>query len=280
METVLSIAEIALPLLYAAVFGLYARHFFRDDATTDSSEIAAHAPLYGLLATHIGYMVVRGITQGVWPLATKAEFLSLLALSITAVYALTERSGEDSQTGMFFVGIALPFQAAASLLMEPVGIEPAKVLLENPIYGIHVISLVAGFAALAVGALDAIMYILLSRQLKSHNLGLFFRRLPPLIKLEEMSRLATVAGILLLGVGLALGHFVAIYVLSDFNIWDPKIIVMDMVWAAYLVGWIVVRLRGMSGIKVGYLSLGAYFTLMVAMVLSNTVLNSFHSFHP
>lgn len=277
MSTLLQIIEVVLPLLYLVALGLYAWHFFEDE---ERSARLGRRLLYGLLALHVSYLAARGLELHAWPLGSKAEFLSILALSITAVYAVTERGEEDSHTGMFFLGIALPFQAASSLLMEEVDATTHPLLLEHPIYGIHVVFTVLGFAALAVGALDAVMYILLSRQLKNRSLGLFFRRLPPLMKLENMSRLATVSGIFLLGAGLALGHFVALYVLEDFNPWDPKIVVMDLAWAAYLVGYVIVRLRGLGGLRMGYMSLAAYLILMVTMILSNVVLNSFHSFQP
>jgi ABC-type transport system involved in cytochrome c biogenesis permease subunit len=95
-----------------------------------------------------------------------------------------------------------------------------------------------------------------------------------------MSRIATITGIILLGIGLALGHFVAIYILEDYNLWDPKIVIMDAAWAAYFVGFLVVKLRGLSGIRMGYLSLAAYLGLLLMMILSNMLTSSFHSFQP
>jgi len=276
MSTVLQIIEIVLPLLYLGLTGLYARNFFDQE----HEKRTARTGLYGLLGAHLGYLTLLGVAQHAWPLASMAEFLSVLSVSLTITYAITERAEEDSNTGMFFLGIASIFQVFSSVLMEDITTKTHPLLLENPIYGIHVAFTVLGFAALAVGALDAVMYILLSRQLKSRELGLFFRRLPPLIRLETMSRIATLTGIALLGVGLGLGHFVAIYILEDYNLWDPKIVIMDAAWAAYFVGFVVVKLRGLSGIRMGYLSLAAYLGLMLMMILSNLLTSSFHSFQP
>jgi ABC-type uncharacterized transport system permease subunit len=276
MSAVLQIIEILLPILYLGLTGLYARNFFDQEHEKKS----ARAGLYGLLGAHLGYLTLLGVAQHAWPLGSMAEFLSVLSVSLTITYAITERAEEDSNTGMFFLGIASIFQVFSSVLMEELTTKTHPLLLENPIYGIHVAFTVLGFAALAVGALDAVMYILLSRQLKSRELGLFFRRLPPLIRLETMSRIATITGIVLLGVGLALGHFVAIYILEDYNLWDPKVVIMDAAWALYFVGFLVVKLRGLSGIRMGYLSLAAYLGLMLTMILSNMLTNSFHSFQP
>lgn len=274
MLTLIQTLEIGLPLLYAAVFAVYLRHFI---SPTDRSQrfIGSHL-LYGTLVIHVGYLSVLSVHIEHLPVSSRAEFLSLVALCIGLVYALVERKHGDPNTGIFFIGLALATQAWSSFLMEPS--TPYPLLEEHSIYGVHVLFTVFGFTALALSALYALMYIMLSRQLKSRNLGVIFRRLPPLNTLEKMSRLATLCGIVLLGIGLAIGHFLAIYVLDDFNFFDPKILITYIAWAAYAVGYLLVKVRGLSGLRMGYLSLGAYSTLIAAMVVVNSFLNSFHSF--
>lgn len=280
MQTALQIINLALVGLYGLAFALYARHFVRDK-DKDHNFIGAKL-LYGILALHVVFEIARGIQVHAFPLSTKSEFMSLLALCIMSVYALAERELEPQQrdgapqTGVFFLAIAVPFQLLSAALWEP-SIK-APVLLENPIYGLHVISIVLGFTGLAVGALYAIMYILLARQLKSHELGVFFKRLPPLLKLERMSKRSTTAGIFTLGLGLALGHYVAIQAIDGLSLSDPKILLMDLAWLAYFVGFVVVKVRGLSGLRAGYLALAGYVLLMVTVVISNVILSSFHSF--
>ena len=98
------------------------------------------------------------------------------------------------------------------------------------------------------------------------------------MKLEGMSRQATVAGIFLLGLGLGFGHFVALQTLDGLRLTDPKILLMDLAWLGYLIGFIVVKVRGVSGLRAGYLSLIAYVALMTTMVVSNMILSDYHSF--
>lgn len=273
LDAALTALNIALPFGYAATWGLYIRHFFQPD---DQSQFLGTRSLYGVVVLHTLFLVLRGVQQSAFPLASKAEFLSLLALSIAAIYALAETKEQESHTGMFFLSIGFLFQLSGSLLLEPPGSH--ALLLEHPIYGIHAVLMVFGFAALAVGALYAVMYILLARQLKSRSLGVFFKRLPPLSKLEGMSKLATLSGIALLGMGLLAGHFVAIVVLPTFNMWDPKIVLTNIIWLAYLIGFIIIRVRGLSGLRIGYLSVFAYLTLMIGMIASSVLTTTFHSF--
>lgn len=275
MLTLLQILEIALPLLYVAVFLVYLRHFLdRPGANTDN--FLGSYLLYSTLGVHIGYLVLLGTKIEHVPVSSSAEFLSLVALCIGAVYAFDERMHDDANTGVFFIALALATQTWSSIIMEPS--TPPPILEEHGVYGVHVMFTVFGFTALAVSALYALMYVLLSRQLKSRNLGVIFRRLPPLNTLEKMGRVATLFGVVMLGVGLATGHFLGVYLLEEFDFLDPKIVVTYIAWIAYAAGYLAVKTRGLSGIRMAYLSLIGYLTLIGAMVVINTFLPTFHSF--
>lgn len=274
MLTLIQIMEVALPVLYAGIFLVYLHHFLKE-STSARPFIGAHL-LYGALGLHLSYLITRGIHLDHIPVSSRAEFLSLVAFCIALVYAFVDRKHGEANTGVFFLAMTVTTQAWSSVLMEPTS--PAQLLIDYPIYGVHVLFTVLGFASLAVSALYALMYILLSRQLKSRNLGAIFRRLPPLSSLENMSRLATLCGIILLGIGLATGHFVGLYVLEEFNFLDPKIVITYVAWIGYAVGYLIVKTRGLSGLRMGYLALGAYLTLIAAMVIVNTFSATFHSF--
>lgn len=270
------ILEVLLPLFYIAIFALYLRHFLMPKTESAGQTFLGTRLLYGALGTHLGYLLLHGVYYEHFPVASRADFLSLVAFCVAMVYALAERKQGNVNTGVFFIGLVAATQGWSSILMESSGAHP--LLNEHPIYAIHVIFTVFGFTALALSALYALMYILLARQLKSRNLGLFFRRLPPLNVLENMSRMATLFGILFLGLGLGIGHFLAVYVLEDFNLIDPKIFITYVAWFLYLVGYVVVKIRGLSGLRMGYLSLGGYLSLILAMVFVNSFLPTFHSF--
>lgn len=276
MLLALQILAVVLVLGYGALFALYLRHFLRSNSAGGDKLFIGSRLLYVILGIHLGYLGLLSYQIDHLPVASRAEFLSLVALCIGLVYAFVERKHRDANTGVFFLPLIVSTQAWSSLMLDPAA--PTPILEANPAYQIHVICLVFGFTTLAIGALYALMYILLSRQLKSRQLGLFFRQLPPLNTLEKMSRLATLGGIVLLGAGLAIGHYLAVYVLDNFDLLDPKIIISYIAWGAYALGYLVAKLRGLSGLRMGYLSLGGYLTLISAMVVVNTFLSTFHSF--
>lgn len=259
MVGILQILDILLPVGYAAVLGAYLVQFFRD---SEHEMTSARFGLYGLIAVHVVYFVMRGMELGFMPFGSKADFLSLVALSIGIVYGVIEKTQNQSRTGAFFMVPAFAGQTIASVLIEYSKKHP--LLLENPIYGIHVLFMVMGLTALAVGALYALMYVLLSRQLKARELGMFFKRLPPLMTLEKMSRVGTLVGVVVLGLGLGLGYMVGA-TLDEFNLMDPKIIVSDVIWLGYLAGVIVSRVRGLSGMQAAWATM-IWFTIFLASV--------------
>lgn len=273
MNSLLSIWEFLLPALYATAFALYLRRFL--DAET-SDLMSGPWLLRGTLVAHVAYLVVLGFATDHFPIATGPEFMAVLAAAIAAIYVFVEARQKETNTGVFFIALIFLFQLASAVLMQDLSEYPHR--SREAIYSTHVIFTIMGFAALSIGALYALMYVLLSRQLKSRELGLIFRRLPPLASLENMSKTATTAGIATLGLGLALGHYFALGQASSFNIFDPIIISADIIWLTYLVALIVITTRGLSGIRVGYLSMFGYIVLMSSMMIIVTVFGEFHSF--
>ncbi len=274
MARLLSVLSIALPVLYGGILVAYIRHFFDDEA---GERFWGSGVLYGVLAVHAAYLVVLGVETGHFPIASKSEFFSLLALSVGTTYAFAERRHREANTGLFFVALVFVFQLASSWMTGDPGVVPAR--SSNPLYGTHVILIVFGFAGLTVSALYALMYLMLNRQLKSRQLGLIFRQLPALNVIEKMSGLATTTGVVLLGLGLVLGHYLAVAEYGGLAmLTHPMIIVADVFWIGYLVGLVAARSRALSGVRAGYLSVGAYVLFMSSMVVVLTQFGTFHTF--
>ncbi len=264
METILQGLDILMPVLYAAVFGAYLWQFWRSES---DDSIWTRRALYGLLGLHFTYFGLRWVHFGFFPLGSKAEFYSWLALSVAVAYGFVERQLEQSRTGAFFVGISGVFQIFASVFMTYSTKHP--LLLENPVYALHVIFMIFGVTALAVGALYALMYVILSRQLKARDLGVFFKRLPPLRSLDRMTKTGTVAGTALLGLGLIVGYLVAFTVDMDYEFADPKYMATNAIWLGYLVGIVFVKVRGLPGLRVAYATVAWFAVLLVSVGLAS-----------
>lgn len=274
MPQFLDILAGVLPIAYVVIFSLYLRHFF----SSDSGDLFAGTKLfYAVLGAHALYLVLLAVETGHYPIASPAEFFSVASLSVGVIYAVTEQRHRDADTGVFFVAIVFLFQ----LLSTQMGVDPETVpqMTRDPVYATHVIATVLGFSGLTVSALYALMYVLLSRQLKSRDLGATFKRLPPLSVLEEMSHLTAVMGVIGLGLGLGFGHYVSFQRFGTLGFTaNPIILVADLGWFGYLTGLLFARLRGLSGRRAGYLSLGWYLLFVSAIGAVLLTSGAFHSF--
>ncbi len=267
MQSILEIVDLLLPFAYAGLAALYLRSFLQEEV----EDAWGPRALVVLLLIHGAYFVARGAHFAYFPLGSKPEFFSWLAYSISAVYMALERQLKQARTGVFFLTVALAFQTAASVFMEYDPKHP--LLLENPMYGVHVIFVLFGVTALAVGTLYATMYLLLSRQLKARELGLFFKRLPPLNSLDRLSRIGSVAGTAVLGFGLVVGYLVALTLPHDFNFLDPKLLVTDFVWLGYVLGVLFVRFRGLPSIRVAQLTIAWFVVFLVSVGIGHSFLS-------
>lgn len=260
MRGLIEIMDIALPVAYALTCALYLARFWKNS----DALAAARWSLLATLGAHISYFVILGLDYGYVPLSGKGEFLSLAALAVALVYSFIEIYLKQPKTGVFFTAIALIFVSLGAVFMTH-DEKPSELLFQYPIYGVHVVFMIMGFAALAVGFIYSLMYLLLERQLKSRDLGVFFKRLPPLMQLERMGKVGTVSGAVLLGFGITLGYLVGLVVVENVDFWDPKLLISNVVLAGYIVGILAVRFRGFSGVQTAYATM-LWFVVFLASV--------------
>jgi ABC-type uncharacterized transport system permease subunit len=136
-----------------------------------------------------------------------------------------------------------------------------------------------GYTAMSLSALYAIMYIIQNHNLKKRNLGKLFTQLPALNYLEKMSIQSAFMGIVLLGIGLLMGHVQAEAIMGEFWPNDVKVIAADIAWALYLTGYIVAQFLRLHGKKMAYLSIAGYFVLVVGGFLIANLADTFHEFN-
>lgn len=253
--------EILIPLLYCVLFVAYLFVFVRSEEQVGFARYTK----YSTITVHTFYLAFTGISLGYMPFAGKAEFLSLTALALLIVYAAIEKRLGQYKTGVFFVGIALVLAATSKALPKS---ETHSLLMENPTYGVHVVFMVLGFVSLALGAIYSLMYVLLQRQLKTKELGVFFKRLPPLFDLKRMSYIGTIAGVALLAFGMGLGFLLALTV-EGFDLFDTKQLISYGVISGYILGILAVKFRGFSGVSIAYMTIGWFSILVVSIGLAS-----------
>jgi ABC-type transport system involved in cytochrome c biogenesis permease subunit len=254
---------------YAAALVAYAWHFAQRDpvvgrtATTLLVAAAlAHTFVIGMQTMEVGHVPVAGATSFI------STFVWLLALA----YLYTEMTTDERAMGVFILPLLVALQAIPAF--RP-GVEDRAPVLQGPLFGVHVSSLLFAYASFALACVIGITYVLLFKEIKAKHLGFFYARLPSLQVLDRMNQRAIVIGWIFLTVGIIVGGVWAAqargYAAGDprvqaMSLLDPKIFVAIVCWIVYSFELFAARRIGWGGRRAAYLS-----ALGFAIVLLNFV---------
>jgi ABC-type transport system involved in cytochrome c biogenesis permease subunit len=259
-----------IPLaIYVAALVAYVWHFARRDpiagraATTLLGTAAlVHTFIIGMQTMQVGQIPIAGATSAI------STFVWLLALA----YLYTEMTTDERAMGVFILPLLVSLDAIPAL--RP-GIEAPAAVLQGPLFGIHVSSLLFAYASFALACVIGITYVLMFKEIKAKHLGFFYARLPSLQVLDRMNERAIVIGWTFLTLGLlvgmiwtvqARGSAAAIPQIQAMSLRDPKILMALVCWVMYSFEVFAVRRIGWGGRRRAYLS-----ALGFAIVLLNFV---------
>ncbi|HGY55921.1 MAG TPA: hypothetical protein ENK44_09475 [Caldithrix abyssi] len=274
MKTFSQVLSYILPVMYLLVIYLYYTIF---SGKTKSLLNKTTPILIGLLLIHAIELSTRHIALKTMPLSTAHDAFSFLAFSILFVYMIIEMSLNNRGSGIFILSFAFLLELLSSFNLTWVA--ETSELLKNPTFAIHASLSIMGYTALSLSAIYSLMYVIQKRNLKKHRLGLLFSQLPALTYLEKMSTRSVVIGIVLLGIGIILGHWQAHELLGTFWPKDIKVIVTDAVWILYFLSYVLARTFKWPGKWMACLSVFAFLILIFGGVLLMYVLQSFHKFN-
>ncbi len=273
MTQTIKALNVLLPLLYGLALVLYALYFSTKQSAT--GKWALRLLFVGILV-HLGYLVTKGIYFHYFPITNSFESFSLVAFDVAVIYLIIEGINKEGKTGLFFLSIVFLFQVVSSMFIENNG--EHSDLLSNPMFGIHTTLTLLGVSALAVSAIYGLMYWMLAKEIKAHRFGAIYEGLPALETLEGMGRTASLAGLITLGLGIFLGHLWAYKILGYFFKADPKIIITDLAWISYAVGWLIVWRKNLSGLRLSRWAFWGFILFFLSIVIVNMVGTSFHHF--
>jgi len=213
------------------------------------------------------------------PLSTTHDAYSFIAFSILLVYMISELGLDNRGAGLFILFFALVMElfSIVNMSWEP----ETNELLTNNTFAVHASLSIMGYTALSLGAIYSLMYIIQNNNLKKRKLGNMFLQLPALTYLEKMSIRSIVTGIILLGIGILLGHYLA-YVndqIGEFWPKDVKVIISDIVWLLYVIGFLLTKVKKWRGEKMAYLSLYGFIVLIIGGGIIIYMSESFHKFN-
>jgi len=274
MKVFSQIISYSLPIFYLVVLYMYylilnGKHKTLEKKTTPV--------LIALLLIHALDIIVRHVALKTIPLSTIYDAFSFLAFSILFVYMILETSLKNRGSGLFILSFAFILEVISTInhSWEP----ETNELLRNPVFAIHASMSIMGYTALSLSAIYALMYIVQDYNLKKRNLGKLFMQLPALSYLEKMGVRSVVIGIILLGIGILLGHIMATKLIGSFWPKDVKVVVSDLVWIIYLVGYFFFGRLKWGGEKMAYFSLIGYVVLVIGGLIAINLSESFHAFY-
>lgn len=268
------IANIAVFLLYAALFAVYLYDFLKAEKITRN---LTRVVLFVTLLVHFFYLIIRTIAFDHPPITNVFEIFTVLAFSICFSYFVLELLTDIRGTGVFIIFIAIMFQTISTIFIED--LLQVKDVLRSNLLGTHVFSALLGYSGITISAVYGFLYLTLYKDLKVNKYGLLFERLPNLELLEKLSFYAAIIGFLLLTAAMTIGIIWLPKAFPDFSFYDPKLIATSLVWLMYGAG-IVSKITGKwQGKKVVITSIVGFVLAICSTILTNFISKSFHSFY-
>jgi ABC-type transport system involved in cytochrome c biogenesis permease subunit len=272
----------AVPLvLYACALVAYAWHFGTRSAVVGRSAttllVAAalsHTFVIGMQTMEIGHVPVASATSAI------STFVWLLALS----YLYVEMTTDERAMGVFILPLLVALQAIPAL--RP-GVADRAAVLQGPLFGVHVSSLLFAYASFALACVIGITYVLLFKEIKAKHLGIFYARLPSLQILDRMNQRAIVIGWIFLTIGLIVGamwipqaraYAPGIPQLQYMSLEDPKIFVALICWAVYSFELFAAPRIGWGGRRTAYLSALGFAIVLLNFLPISYFLTRSHNF--
>ena len=182
---------------------------------------------------------LRGEQRGSCPLMDTGEYCLFLSWSLTLFYLLVGSTYRVSLLGMFTAPVV-------TVLLLVTGLP--GVLDVNPVHAnvldywgeVHAPLSVLSYGALALGAVAAVMFLVLNNFLKTGQMSSgLFQNMPPVHTLVGSMVRLTIVGLIFLTIGLVFGFFMSTD--GGLHLWVAKV-----VWIAYLVLMAVWFIRGMT----------------------------------
>jgi ABC-type transport system involved in cytochrome c biogenesis permease subunit len=271
----------AAPLvLYAAALIAYAWHFAQRHPAVGRA--ATTLLVFGSL-THTFVIGMQTMEAGHVPVAGPTSAISTFVWLLGRANQYTEMMTEERSMGFFIMPLLVALQAIPAL--RP-GVEDRAAVLQGPLFGVHVSSLLFAYASFALACVIGITYVLLFTEIKAKHLGFFYTRLPSLQVLDRMNQVTVVIGWIFLTVGIVSGAVWAAQVkgyagstgVQGMHLQDPKIFVALICWCVYSFELFAARRIGWGGRRAAYLSAVGFAIVLLNFVPVSYFLKTSHTF--
>ena len=229
--------------------------------------VAVPAALTGLLLHFVSLAETLNAAHHTLPV-DRHETQSLLALLFAVAFLLTFLRYRTVAPGIFLLPLAVLLTLVPAF--RP-GVEQLPLVNSGWIL-LHIILLLAAYAALLVSLLTSVLYLLQERRLKRKQPAL--RSLPPLETTDQIALKALLFGMPCMTGGLLIGSALAEQTVGPSFFLDPKVLLSFALWVAYGSMIFIRRHSGLRGRRAVYLS-----SFVFLVVLGVWAANQFSGVH-
>ena len=266
----------AVPLaLYAAALVAYAWHFARRSPTVGRT---ASTLLIAAALAHTFVIGMETMEAGQVPVGSATPAISMFVWLLALAYLYTELTTDERAMGVFILPLLVALQAIPAFRSVD---EPHAAVLQGPLFGAHVSSLLFAYASFALACVIGITYVLLFKEIKAKHLGFFYARLPSLQVLDVMNARAVTIG-MIVGAVWALqargGYGAGDPRVQAMSLQDPKIFLAVVCWFVYSFELFAARRIGWGGRRAAYLSAVGFAIVLLNFVPISYFLTKSHNF--
>lgn len=201
------------------------------------------------------------------------EILSTLALLIVAVFLLIFFTWRTISFGLF--ALPLAFLLTVIPAIGPDHYTFSSPLVRNGWIVVHVVLLLAAYAALLFAMLSSVLYLVQERRLKDKRMPGFLTWLPPLATMDQITQSTLVLGFCCMTAGLFAGSLVAQEDVGARYFADPKVLLSFAIWGLYVGILFMRRSSGLRGRRAAWVTSGVL--VAIVFVWAANLLGSVHS---
>lgn len=269
-------------ILYAAAAVLYAMHFVRRQPLHGR---AATVTLAAAVLTHTFVLGMHTMQVGHAPLVGQGQAVSVFVWLAALSYLYVEMTTDERTMGVFIIPLLAMMFIVPLISPDPTE-RPA--VLDSPLFVAHVITVLFAYASFALAAVVSVTYLLLFRELKRKQPGMFFARLPPLRSLDLMNIRAVTIGLVIFTISLLVGVIwigeARIYAPNDarvqqMSLADPKILIAVISWVVYGFQIFARQVIGVGGRRAAWLSILGFASILVNLLPVGYFFTTSHTFN-
>jgi ABC-type transport system involved in cytochrome c biogenesis permease subunit len=183
------------------------------------------------------------------------QSLSLCAFLVAAAFTTLEGRFKFGSASIALFPLVFGMVLAATTEQQPVVEASSASGLRGAWLVVHILLVLAGYAALLFTGLSAIAYLVQERRLKTKQASALLERLPPLATLDQMISKSLGLGFAFLTLGLLFGILWAVIYVNTNWIANPSITISVFTWVLLLITMFLRTSAGWRGRKAAGMTL-------------------------